>query len=128
MAQLVSSTGDLTASVVTGVIRWEQDADGVVLLTLDNPARSANTMGAAYTRAMQTVIENLRRRRRLLRGVIITSAKPTFAAGGDLDELLAAGPGDAAALFANLLQIKEQLRQLETLGVPVVAALNGSAV
>jgi 3-hydroxyacyl-CoA dehydrogenase/enoyl-CoA hydratase/3-hydroxybutyryl-CoA epimerase len=123
-----SSENDLTASVVTGVIRWEQDEDGVVVLTLDNPARSANTMGAAYTRAMQAVLENLQRRRRLLTGVIITSAKTTFAVGGDLDELLAAGPGDAAALFQSALQIKEQLRQLETLGVPVVAALNGSAV
>ena len=123
-----SAENDLTASVVTGVIRWEQDENGVVVLTLDNPARSANTMGAAYTRAMQAVIDNLQRRRRLLTGVIITSAKATFAAGGDLDELLAAGPGDASALFESMLQIKDQLRQLETLGVPVVAALNGSAV
>ncbi len=122
------SENDLTASVVTGVIRWEQDEDGIVLLTLDNPARSANTMGAAYTRAMQAVIENLQRRRKLLTGVVITSAKSTFAAGGDLDELLAASPADASALFESMLQIKDQLRQLETLGVPVVAALNGSAV
>jgi 3-hydroxyacyl-CoA dehydrogenase / enoyl-CoA hydratase / 3-hydroxybutyryl-CoA epimerase len=120
--------GDLTASVVTGVVRWEQDESGVVLLTLDNPARSANTMGAAYTRAMQTVVDNLQRRKHLLSGVIITSTKQTFAVGGDLDELLAAGPHDAEDLFLNGLQIKDQLRQLETLGVPVVAALNGSAV
>jgi 3-hydroxyacyl-CoA dehydrogenase/enoyl-CoA hydratase/3-hydroxybutyryl-CoA epimerase len=29
-------------------------------------------------------------------GVIVTSAKKTFFAGGDLDEMSKAGPGDAA--------------------------------
>ena len=33
-------------------IRWEQDSDGVVILTMDDPAQSANTMNAAYVRSM----------------------------------------------------------------------------
>ena len=33
-------------------IRWEQDADGVVVLTLDDPNQSANTMNEAYKASM----------------------------------------------------------------------------
>ena len=29
-------------------IKWEKDADGIVLLTLDDPNQSANTMNRAY--------------------------------------------------------------------------------
>ena len=29
-------------------IRWDQDADGIVTLTLDDPTQRANTMNAAY--------------------------------------------------------------------------------
>ena len=29
-------------------IRWEQDADGIVTLILDDPNQSANTMNEAY--------------------------------------------------------------------------------
>ena len=29
-------------------IRWDQDADGIVTLTLDDPSQRANTMTAAY--------------------------------------------------------------------------------
>ena len=34
-------------------IRWEKDADGVVILTLDDPNQSANTMNAAYAASMR---------------------------------------------------------------------------
>jgi len=41
-------------------IRWEQDADGVVVLTLDDPNQSANTMNDAYKASMHaTVVEAL---------------------------------------------------------------------
>ena len=32
----------------SSTIRWDKDADGVVVLTLDDPNQSANTMNAAY--------------------------------------------------------------------------------
>ena len=40
--------GDLMTESTT--IRWEQDDDGIVVLTLDDPNQSANTMNAAYAR------------------------------------------------------------------------------
>jgi 3-hydroxyacyl-CoA dehydrogenase/enoyl-CoA hydratase/3-hydroxybutyryl-CoA epimerase len=60
--------------------------------------------------------------------VIITSAKSTFFAGGDLNDLFAAGPDDAPGISAFADDVKKQLRLLETLGRPVVAAVNGTAL
>ncbi|WP_405014020.1 3-hydroxyacyl-CoA dehydrogenase NAD-binding domain-containing protein [Kitasatospora sp. NBC_01539] len=108
-------------------IRWEQDRDGVVTLVLDDPAQSVNTMNAAFTEAFDAVVERLRATEGL-RGVIVTSAKKTFFAGGDLHLLSSVGPDDAAATFEHGMRIKRALRVLETLGRPVVAAVNGAAL
>ena len=110
------------------VISWEQDADGVVTLTLDTPGSLVNTMNADYRRSMAAVLDRLDANRDSIAGVIITSAKSTFFAGGDLRELVKAGPGDQAALLASVVELRTQLRRLETLGRPVVAAINGTAL
>jgi 3-hydroxyacyl-CoA dehydrogenase / enoyl-CoA hydratase / 3-hydroxybutyryl-CoA epimerase len=60
--------------------------------------------------------------------VLVTSGKSTFFAGGDLKELIQARPEDADAVAANTDRVKASLRVLETLGIPVVAVLNGSAL
>ncbi len=59
---------------------------------------------------------------------MVTSAKKTFFAGGNLKGMLAAGPGDAEAVFTLGQDIKADLRRLEKLGKPVVAAINGAAL
>lgn len=56
--------------------------------------------------------------------MIITSAKKTFFAGGDLNELIKVGRPEAKAFYDMVLALKGQLRALETLGKPVVAAIN----
>ena len=63
-----------------------------------------------------------------IQGVVITSAKKTFFAGGDLNDLKQVRPEHAAELAEGLKVVKGQLRRLETLGVPVVAAINGAAL
>ncbi|MFJ9947254.1 3-hydroxyacyl-CoA dehydrogenase NAD-binding domain-containing protein [Kitasatospora sp. NPDC091207] len=112
----------------TTTIRWEQDQDGVVTLVLDDPAQSVNTMNDAFTADFDATVERLAALGDELRGVVITSAKKTFFAGGDLRMLSAARPEDAAAVFEKSMRIKRALRRLETLGKPVVAAVNGSAL
>jgi 3-hydroxyacyl-CoA dehydrogenase/enoyl-CoA hydratase/3-hydroxybutyryl-CoA epimerase len=109
-------------------IRWDQGADGVVTLVLDDPAQSANTMNDAFVDSLEAVVERLETEREQLRGVIITSAKKTFFAGGDLRDLIRATPDRAAEVFASGLRVKRLLRRLETLGRPVVAAVNGAAL
>jgi len=109
-------------------IRWDKDDDGVVILTLDDPNQSANTMNEAYARSMGTTVKRLEAEKDDIHGVVITSAKKTFFAGGDLNDLRRATKEDAPELAAGVREIKAQLRRLETLGKPVVAAINGAAL
>ncbi|HXR29123.1 MAG TPA: 3-hydroxyacyl-CoA dehydrogenase NAD-binding domain-containing protein [Solirubrobacteraceae bacterium] len=109
-------------------IRWEQGEDGIVILTLDDPNQSANTMNAAYIASMAATIERLEAERESIKGVIVTSAKKTFFAGGDLNDLKTVTREQAAEFAAGVREVKSQLRRLETLGRPVVAAINGAAL
>jgi len=113
--------------MTTQHIRYERDRHGIVTLTLDLPG-SANVMNAAYRAAMATAVDRLEAERADITGVIVTSAKKTFFAGGDLDALITVTPQTAEAFAVELTAIKDQLRRLETLGRPVAAAINGSAL
>jgi 3-hydroxyacyl-CoA dehydrogenase/enoyl-CoA hydratase/3-hydroxybutyryl-CoA epimerase len=115
-------------SAESTTIRWEADDEGIVVLTLDDPNQAANTMNAAYAASMGATVERLEAERDDITGVIITSAKKTFFAGGDLNELLAVTKELAEEFAAGLREVKRQLRRLETLGKPVVAAVNGAAL
>jgi 3-hydroxyacyl-CoA dehydrogenase/enoyl-CoA hydratase/3-hydroxybutyryl-CoA epimerase len=109
-------------------IRWEHGEDGIVVLTLDDPSQSANTMNAAYIESMGATVERLEAEKDTIKGVVITSAKKTFFAGGDLNDLKAVTREHAAEFSAGIREVKGQLRRLETLGKPVVAAINGAAL
>ncbi|GAA1701508.1 3-hydroxyacyl-CoA dehydrogenase NAD-binding domain-containing protein [Kribbella yunnanensis] len=109
------------------MIEWKNDA-GVITLTMNDPDASANTMNDAYVAAMGKTIERLEAEKALIKGVIVTSAKSTFFAGGNLELLIQIQPEHAQQVFDMVEEIKRQLRVLETLGVPVVAAINGTAL
>jgi 3-hydroxyacyl-CoA dehydrogenase/enoyl-CoA hydratase/3-hydroxybutyryl-CoA epimerase len=109
-------------------IDWRQEEDGVVVLTFDDPSTSANTMCEAYRASMEATLERLEAEREEIAGVVLTSAKRTFFAGGDLNELLAVGRDDEDAFAAQVTLTKRQLRRLETFGRPVVAAVAGAAL
>ena len=63
-----------------------------------------------------------------LRGIVLTSAKPTFFAGGDLDLMRNVRPGQEELLFRHYERLKKSFRQLERLGPPLAAAINGTAL
>ncbi|MDJ0414575.1 3-hydroxyacyl-CoA dehydrogenase NAD-binding domain-containing protein [Rhodococcus opacus] len=109
-------------------IRYEKDADGIVTLVLDDPAQSANTMNEGFIVSLGEVVDRLTAERDTIAGVVVTSAKKTFFAGGDLNDILKSRAGQAEAVMANVDRIKEPLRRLETLGRPVVAAIGGAAL
>lgn len=100
--------------------------DGIVTVTMDMQGQSANTMSPAWHALIRDTVARLEAEKGL-RGVIFTSAKKTFFAGGDLKSLLAMDGADAA-FAANLTLEKSYLRRLEKLPVPVVAAINGAAL
>ncbi|MGW3399973.1 enoyl-CoA hydratase-related protein, partial [Streptomyces hydrogenans] len=109
-------------------IRWEQDDTGIVTLVLDDPNQSANTMNAAFLDSLDATAARLSACRDTVRGVIVTSAKKSFFAGGDLHDLKSVTPATAGTSFEAGMRVKRSLRVLETLGRPVVAALNGAAL
>ncbi|WP_097460517.1 3-hydroxyacyl-CoA dehydrogenase NAD-binding domain-containing protein [Mangrovitalea sediminis] len=109
-------------------IRYEKDNDNILTLTIDMPGQSANTMNAVFREALEETAHKVAAEADSLAGIIITSAKKTFFAGGDLNELVAVSPADANTFFGMVLALKAQMRKLETLGKPVVAAINGAAL
>ncbi|WP_104500497.1 3-hydroxyacyl-CoA dehydrogenase NAD-binding domain-containing protein [Acinetobacter indicus] len=108
-------------------IQFEKNADNIVILTLDSPNQSANTMNADFRAALAETVEKLKADEQIA-GIIFCSAKKTFFAGGDLDELIHAQPEQASDFFQMVEGMKAQLRYIETRGIPVVAALNGTAL
>ena len=110
------------------MIRWDRDADGIITLTFDDPGKSANTMNDRYVTSMGETLDRLEAERDSITGVILTSAKKTFFAGADLNALRNVTPDNAREFAAHIALLKSQLRRLEKLGKPVVAAINGSAL
>ncbi len=115
----------------TDAVRYEL-ADGIANLILDDPNQSANTMTPAYREGMAKAVDQLAAdiaaKPDSIKGVIVSSAKKTFFAGGDLKLMTQAKPADAEDIFENVESIKATLRKLETIGKPVVAAINGAAL
>ena len=109
-------------------VRYERDDEGIVVLTLDDPTASANTMNELYQRSMHAAVDRLYDEVDGVRGVVVASAKKTFFAGGNLTLMMQATPDDAASVFAGIEAMKHDLRRLEKLPRPVVAAINGAAL
>ena len=84
-------------------------------------------MNADFRTALDEVVAQLQADEDIA-GIIFRSAKKTFFAGGDLDELIQATPEHATEFFNMIEEMKAKLRYIETRGIPVVAALNGTAL
>lgn len=113
---------------MTTAINYEIDQDAILTLTIDMPGQSANTMNASFREAIQHVANRVLKEKSNLKGIILTSGKKTFFAGGDLNELVKVFPDQAEVFFEMINDLKQQMRHLETLGIPIVAAINGTAL
>ncbi|MCW2972750.1 MAG: 3-hydroxyacyl-CoA dehydrogenase [Thermoleophilia bacterium] len=118
-------------STTADAVRYEL-ADGIVTLTIDDPNQRVNTMNTTYVEAFEAAVnrvaEEIAADKESVRGIIIASGKKTFFAGGDLKAFQQVTRADAPALFAEVERVKATLRRLETIGKPVVAAINGTAL
>lgn len=108
------------------MIDYVKDAEGVVTLTLNNPNKSANVINTAFGEALRNTVAKLQQESERITGIIITSAKETFMAGADIDEMFA--ETEPKYFFERAQQLKEAFRYIETQGKPVVAAINGTAL
>ena len=53
----------------TEIIRWQTDPDGVVVLTMDDPAQSASTLSEQFVAALTGTVARLRDERDRITGV-----------------------------------------------------------
>ncbi|MEX0604243.1 MAG: 3-hydroxyacyl-CoA dehydrogenase NAD-binding domain-containing protein [Marinobacter sp.] len=109
-------------------IGYAIDSDKILTLTIDMPGQSANTMNNAFREALSETATRIKADIDAFRGIIITSAKKTFFAGGDLNELYKVTREDADMFERMVSGLKADMRAIETCGKPVVAAINGSAL
>ena len=107
-------------------INYNKDEQGIVTLTMDLPGKSANVVNKAFGEAFKATIAKLQQDKDSIKGIIVTSAKETFLAGADIDEMFK--ETDAKFFFDRAQEFKAGLRYLETQGKPVVAAINGTAL
>ena len=114
--------------MTTNVIRWDQDDEGIVTLTLDDPNARANTMTDDFRASLSEAVDRLEKEKDSVTGVIVASAKSTFFAGGDLNTLIQVTDDNKAEFGRGVERIKADFRRLEKLGKPTVAALNGAAL
>ncbi len=109
-----------------GEFRYEKDADGIVTVTMDMDG-PVNAMNAQFWPLFSDTMDRIEAEEGL-KGVIWTSAKDTFFAGGDLNMLKSIEADGVDELFQSVEATKAVMRRQEKLPVPVVAAINGAAL
>lgn len=113
------------------------DADGVAIITWDVPGKSMNVLSEAGIRELDGLVDQALADD-AVKGVVITSGKPDFAAGMDLNVIGAMkDAGGAQAVFDLVMQLHTVLRKIERAGMdpktlkggkPIAAALPGTAL
>jgi 3-hydroxyacyl-CoA dehydrogenase/enoyl-CoA hydratase/3-hydroxybutyryl-CoA epimerase len=107
------------------VIDYSTRDDGIAHIVWNNPDGPVNIKNgpamAAFIAAVDRAIAD-----ESVKGVVISSAKRDFLAGGDIDAVYAAKTPEEA--IANVRDIAVCLRRMERSGKPFAAALNGSAL
>ncbi|SFD45937.1 3-hydroxyacyl-CoA dehydrogenase NAD-binding domain-containing protein [Roseivivax sediminis] len=118
----------------------EKDAGGVAVITWDCPGKSMNVLSIEAGGHLETLIEDALADD-AVKGIVITSAKDSFAAGMDLNAIAAmkdaAGDNPAQGLFDGVMGLHRMLRRIELAGMdpktqkggkPIAAALPGTAL
>lgn len=100
---------------MTETIRYDVDADGIALLTIDLPNTGMNVFNAQLIEDLNTCVDKVLADD-AVKGAVITSGKPAFLAGADLNML----GGQAGAeqtpqqAFESAFGLNKLLRKLET--------------
>ena len=102
--------------------------DGIATVTFDEAGSPVNTMCQQWQDDLHALALQVVQDSTVIRGMLLTSAKSTFFAGADLKATMRLTPADAGAVFAGIERVKQDFRTLETLGIPVVSCLNGTAL
>ncbi|MET0657479.1 MAG: 3-hydroxyacyl-CoA dehydrogenase NAD-binding domain-containing protein, partial [Steroidobacteraceae bacterium] len=110
-------------------MQFEVGADGVALITLNDPDKPMNVVTPEFAADLTAAIDQVATDP-AIKGAVITSGKASFVAGADLKEIVriagSVAPQEGAA-FSERVSIGVY-RRIETCGKPVAAAVNGLAL
>lgn len=107
-------------------IKIEKSESGILSLIFDRNDSSANTIDDVFTNEFSEAINKIIQDPP--RGILMRSAKTSFFAGGDLERIYRTTKAEANSLFDMVERLKLSMRKLETLGIPVVACIEGAAL
>lgn len=110
-----------------GLVLYSQGSDGVDQITFNDPD-NLNAMGEDMAHEWSERVAQLANEKRRLRAIIISGAGRAFSAGGHLDMLdkKRLVPGEENRL--RMLSFYHSFLGIRSLGVPLIAAINGHAV
>ncbi|MBI4579163.1 MAG: enoyl-CoA hydratase/isomerase family protein [Planctomycetes bacterium] len=101
---------------------YDIDSEGIATVCIDRAHKRVNTLTRAIVAELSDALTSIEKRGSI-RGLILASGKPTtFAAGADLNELLACTRTDLDRL---LREGQALCSRIERLNWPTVAAING---
>jgi enoyl-CoA hydratase/carnithine racemase len=107
-------------------LRLERPADGVALLTLDNPdLRNAmsDEMTASWVAAVAELAAD-----RSVRAVVVTGEGSAFCSGGNTSWIASEPDATVDELRARMLPFYRAWLSIRSLEVPTIAAVNGPAI
>ena len=114
----------------------QKHADGVSIITWDVPGKSMNVLSLTGAAELDALIDDALADA-AVKGVVITSGKPDFAAGMDLNVIAGMKQGGAQAVFDGVMTLHHLLRKIELAGMdaktkkggkPIASALTGTAL
>lgn len=109
----------------TDAWQYRQETDGIGILTLDVPGKSANTLSAAVLEDLGRVLDGIVQVPP--KGLVIRSGKPGgFIAGADINEFLTFGSREGA--LAAVLRGQRLFDRIAALPFATVALIQGYAV
>ncbi len=109
--------------------KYEVDADGVALITIDQQDKSMNVLDRNVIEELDALVDKVAADD-AVKGAVVTSAKDSFIAGADLMMVLSdMRPGrDPNDVYKEWTGLQQVYRKLETCGKPFAAAINGTAL
>src|SRR4029079_3488864 len=107
-------------------LKVERPADGVALLTLDNPDMR-NAMSDEITASWVSAVAELAADRSL-RAVVVTGAGSAFCSGGNPSWIASEPDATVDQLRTRMLPFYRAWLSIRTLEVPTIAAVNGPAI
>ena len=114
---------------MSNTIKYNVDQDGIALLTFDLPGKSMNVLTPELMQELDSLVKRAAADD-AVKGMVLTSGKAAFIAGADIKDMVTAYDRGITPRegYEFSYALHRTLREMETCGKPVAAAINGLAL